>query len=207
MYAKLVHVTQAAEETLVYIARVSSTNQSAEDPERLIKYLLKHKHWSPFEMVSMCVEVETSRAIAAQLLRHRSFSFQEFSQRYAEVPPGIETSVARAQATQNRQSSTDTLSQDVKDLWTSAEISVAQFTSKAYYLALESGVSREQARMLLPLATKTRLYVHGTARSWIHYLQARLSEDAQQEHRELAEEIYDVFAEHFPIISTVMGFK
>lgn len=182
-----------AEELIVYCARVSNPsnqNNMATAP-RLLQYCIRHGHWSVFEQASMTVEIKTSRAIAAQLLRHKSFSFQEFSQRYSEAV-GIEPVELRRQAEKNRQSSTELLPYSV-------EAFMAQALAYYGYL-IEAGVARECARMVLPLATSTTLYMSGTCRSWIHYLQVRLDEHTQKEHREIAQAIEQCFAYVFPTV-------
>jgi thymidylate synthase (FAD) len=187
-----------AEELIVYCARVSNpSNQSnMETAPRLLQYCIRHGHWSVFEQASMTVEIKTSRAIAAQLLRHKSFSFQEFSQRYSEAV-GIEPVELRRQADKNRQSSTEVIEdEEVRSLVCKAMTRVAF----VYDELLNAGVARECARMVLPLATSTTLYMAGTCRSWIHYLQVRLDEHTQKEHREIAQAIDRCFAEVFPTV-------
>jgi thymidylate synthase (FAD) len=213
MNVKLVSVTQSlveekilsAEELIVYIARVSNpSNQlNSESSDKLLAYLVKNKHWSPFEMVDMTVEIITSRAIAQQILRHRSFSFQEFSQRYAEAVD-IEPVQLRAQAIKNRQSSTDKVNPELFFKGVTAEEYIAYHigeSQKLYKALLEKGVAKECARMILPLTTQTRIYMKGSVRSWIHYLQIRCDEHTQLEHREIAQEIADIFRLNFPHIS------
>jgi thymidylate synthase (FAD) len=194
---RLVSATPRAEETILYCARVSSDQTNTDTG--LLGYLVRNGHWSPFEMAHMVLEVRTSRAIAAQILRHRSFSFQEFSQRYA-VAPGTVKYSARRQAERNRQSSVDDLTPDVKGIFDVLQTDVEDHCRRAYETALELGVSREQARFLLPLATETVLYMAGSLRSWIHYLAMRTDSHTQQEHRELALEAAGIFAEQFPTI-------
>ena len=198
--AQLIHITPNAEELITYMARVSNpANQNnTETSARLIKYLIDHKHWSPFEMVNMCVEINTTRSIAAQILRHRSFSFQEFSQRYAEVTLRPEIPELRRQDTKNRQNSIDDLS-----LETLAEcdrlVASALITSQqAYNKLLELGVAKECAREVLPLATPTRLYMNGTVRSWIHYCQLRCANGTQKEHQMIARDAWKLLEEHLP---------
>lgn len=187
-----------AEELIVYCARVSNPsnqNNMATAP-RLLQYCIRHGHWSVFEQASMTVEIKTSRAIAAQLLRHKSFSFQEFSQRYSEAV-GIEPVELRRQAEKNRQSSTEVIEGEV------INSTLERFFKNArsmYDTLLTSGVARECARMVLPLATSTTLYMSGTCRSWIHYLQVRLDEHTQKEHREIAQAIDRCFAQVFPTV-------
>jgi thymidylate synthase (FAD) len=201
-HATLVHITPDAENLVAYMARVSNpTNQdNQETAPKLIRYLIKHKHWSPLEMVSMCVEINTTRSIAAQILRHRSFSFQEFSQRYAEVTLRPELPNFRSQDLKNRQNSVDDLSQEVL-LEADQVAAKALVTSyRAYERLLELGVAKECAREVLPLATPTRLYMHGTLRSWIHYCQLRCANGTQKEHQDIACSIKDILAEQVPDI-------
>lgn len=196
----------SAEELIAYTARVSNpANQmNTETAPRLLAYLIKHKHWSPFEMASMTVEIKTSRAIAAQILRHRSFSFQEFSQRYAKASLGVELYPARRQDQKNRQNSIDDMSEEDRAWFQRAQEEVAISSEKLYNMALERGIAKEQARMLLPLNTTTRLYMTGTIRSWIHYLQVRMDPGTQKEHRDIALEIYRILREEFPNVATAL---
>jgi thymidylate synthase (FAD) len=201
MTVTLIHATPEAEKLVAMMARVSNpANQdNHETAPRLLAYLIKHRHWSPFEMVSMCVEIETERDIAAQILRHRSFSFQEFSTRYAETAlaeiPGL-----RRQDTKNRQNSFDDIPQEQQnELWD--EVGKALITSyRVYRFLLDKGVAKECARRVLPLCTPTRMYMHGTLRSWIHYLQVRTAADTQLEHRQVALQCLEIFKEEFPVI-------
>lgn len=195
----------SAEELVVYCARVSNpTNQlNNETAPRLLNYLIKHKHWSPFEMVTMCVEIKTSRAIAAQILRHRSFSFQEFSQRYAEVA-NVEPLEFREQGKTNRQVGDRDV---ILPTWILDRVNTAQETSKhAYKLLVDHGVAKECARMVLPLNTSTTLYMTGTIRSWIHYFEVRDKEETQKEHKEIAQQIKQLFIQKFPVISEALGY-
>lgn len=202
--ATLVSVTPDAEKNIVYMARVSnpSNQKNSETAPKLIKYLIKHKHWSPFEMASMAVEINTNRAIAAQILRHRSFSFQEFSQRYASVEDlkPIEMPMLRRQDTKNRQASHDDLDPSLA-LDLSKEIKSYYNIAETLYLKLlGSGVAKECAREVLPLGTPTRLYMAGTIRSWIHYLEVRCGVETQLEHRMVANAIKDIFRDSLPSI-------
>lgn len=198
------------EEYIAYIARVSNpeNQHNYETSGRLLKYLINHKHWSPFEFVDVTFEIQTRRSIAAQILRHRSFSFQEFSQRYSEVTK-IEPIEIREQAQKNRQSSSQIINPVVK-LHKSigyADRAINEHMSNSmelYKALLEAGVAREIARDVLPLATATTLYMKGSVRSWIHYLQLRLGDDTQKEHREIAEQIFGKFQPYFPIISEML---
>jgi thymidylate synthase (FAD) len=205
----LVTTTPEAEKLLAYMARVSSSHQDNPEYSKLLRYLIEHQHWSPFEMVHMVVEIETSRAIAAQILRHRSFSFQEFSQRYAEVPNSGPPSllVGRMQSEKNRQSSGRELPEKCQEHWLRLQETIFQVTREAYCSALDSGVAKEQARMLLPLATPTRLYMAGSVRSWIHYLHLRTQEDTQKEHRDIALAVQRIFIQQFPCTSEALGWS
>ncbi len=194
-----------AEDLIVYTARVSSPkNQDnlATGP-KLLAYLIKHKHWSPFEMVHMTVEVTTSRAIAAQLLRHKSFSFQEFSQRYSTVD-SYESYEARRQDSKDRQNSVDDLPSHVKQEFLDAQAKVFAYSHDLYSKALQAGIAKECARFLLPVNTTTRLYVCGSVRSWIHYLEVRCGPSTQKEHRDIANGIRLIFENQFPQIAEAM---
>ena len=211
MNVKLVSLTQPhddsmnCEDLIAYCARVSNPsnqNNTATAP-KLLKYLIKHKHWSPFEMASMTLEIKTSRAIAAQILRHRSFSFQEFSQRYS-VAQDLEEVELRKQAEKNRQSSTD----EFTDGLFSAKVREHLGRSVSLYNeAIKLGVAKESARLLLPLTTETTMYMSGTIRSWVHYIDLRSQEDTQKEHRDIANACKDIFVEHFPNISLALDWK
>jgi|TARA_R100001377_G_scaffold85248_1_gene71036 thymidylate synthase (FAD) len=190
---------------VAYCARVSNpTNQMNSDTaEKLIKYLIKHKHWSPLEMVSATMEIETTRDIARQLLRHRSFSFQEFSQRYADPADMDETFVlseARLQDTKNRQNSIETDNEKLQKEWIRAQKHVIEAAESAYEWAIRNNIAKEQARKVLPEGlTLSRLYVNGTLRSWIHYIELRSANGTQKEHMELAQACGQAIAEVFPL--------
>lgn len=194
-----------AEELISYCARVSNpTNQlNTETAPKLLEYLIKHKHWSPFEMVSMTVEIKTSRAIAAQILRHRSFSFQEFSQRYSTATE-LEYIELRKQGKTNRQVGDEPI--DIGSyLELKEEIEQAQNQCiNIYNKLIAKGIAKECARMLLPLNTQTTLYMSGTIRSWVHYIDLRSTEDTQKEHRKIAVEIKNIFINNFPNISKAL---
>jgi thymidylate synthase (FAD) len=205
----LIHITPNAEELISYMARVSNpSNQSnTETSQRLIRYLIEHQHWSPFEMVNMCVEINTTRSIAAQILRHRSFSFQEFSQRYSDISsigsPAIPA--LRRQDTKNRQNSIDDIDDDKKKFFNAK---IQHFFDESYRLynqLLEEGVAKECAREVLPLATPTRLYMNGSIRSWIHYCQLRCGNGTQLEHKMIADGVYKLLQEHLPNVCLVLG--
>ena len=203
---QLVHVTPNAEELISYMARVSNpSNQSnTETSPRLIRYLIKHKHWSPFEMVNMCVEIETTRSIAAQILRHRSFSFQEFSQRYATASqlgnPVIPE--LRLQDTKNRQNSIEV---EEEDLFLKQRIDyLYKHSQQVYEALLEAGVAKECARDVLPLSTPTRLYMNGTLRSWLHYCDLRCANGTQKEHKQIADGVKQLIATEFPQVYDAM---
>jgi thymidylate synthase (FAD) len=179
---KLVHITPNAEELIAYMARVSNpSNQSnTETSPRLIRYLIEHQHWSPFEMVNMCVEIKTTRSIAAQILRHRSFSFQEFSQRYAQVTDKAVVPELRRQDTKNRQNSINDLTPEVKEYFNQRIGYLYDDAYAVYEEMLEMGVAKECAREVLPLATPTRLYMNGSIRSWLHYCDLRTAHGTQK---------------------------
>ena len=206
--AKLISVTPNAEENIVYMARVSNPKNQAnmETAPRLIKYLLKHKHWSPFEMASMQVEINTTRAVAAQVLRHRSFSFQEFSQRYSSVGdlPSIGLPHLRSQDLKNKQASHDNMDPDVVENLNTQIEKLYQSAQNVYDLLLEQGVAKECARSVLPLGTPTRMYMSGSIRSWIHYIEIRAGIETQLEHRLIAESVKSIFVEQFPAIAEAM---
>jgi len=203
---KLIWITPEAEQVIGYCARVSNpANQDNPDVAGLLKYCIKHGHWSIFEMASMCVEIKTTRAIAPQILRHRSFSFQEFSQRYAEVHDFPVLGEMRLAGTTNRQSSQPLPERGFDtDIILDAELAVSR-SYWTYNKLIKAGIAAETARMVLPLCTPTTMYMSGTIRSWIHYVQLRTQEDTQLEHREIADSIKALMAEHLPITMGVMG--
>jgi thymidylate synthase (FAD) len=190
---------------VAFCARVSNpANQmNSETSEKLVKYLIKHAHWSPLEMVNVCMEIDTTRDIAHQIVRHRSFAFQEFSQRYAnpeEMGDMFVLREARLQDTKNRQNSIDTDDEILKDRWEELQQDVMFAAGKAYKWAVENGIAKEQARAVLPEGcTKTRLYMNGTLRSWVHYIELRGANGTQKEHMEIAWECAKVIAEIFPL--------
>ena len=207
--ATLVHITPNAEELISYMARVSNpANQSnTETSAKLIKYLIKHKHFSPFEMVNMCVEINTTRSIAAQILRHRSFTFQEFSQRYAKVAAVSVMPELRRQDHTNRQNSIDDLSEEVlREADQVAAVALVE-SYKAYNQLLELGVAKECAREVLPLATPTRLYMNGTIRSWLHYCDLRTANGTQREHAKIAASVQDILYSQIPNVCEAMWNK
>lgn len=197
MQVNLINITPEAEKTIAYCARVSSPNQDNPEIDKLLNYCIKHGHWSIFEQANMCVEIETSRAISAQILRHKSFSFQEFSQRYSEVQE-FEIYNARRQDSKNRQNSIDDLSREDKAWFHQAQLVIQETSENLYTQALDLGIAKELARMLLPMSSKTKLYMNGSIRSYIHYLELRTHKDTQLEHREIAEEIKKIFIEQLP---------
>lgn len=199
---KLIHCTLNAEQLIVKMARVSNPkNQENWDTgPKLLRYLIKHKHWSPFEMASMCVEIQTERDIAAQILRHRSFSFQEFSQRYAKTVPA-ECPYMRLQDTRNRQNSLDVLDEELQVYWANKTAKVIAESYRLYEELLEGGIAKETARRILPLCTPTTLYMYGTLRSWLHYIEVRTDPGTQEEHREIALQCKKIFARQFPVIA------
>jgi thymidylate synthase (FAD) len=201
---KLVSVTPDAERQILYCARVSS-NQANDDPG-LLRYLIRNGHWSPFEMASMTLEIRTSRAIAQQILRHRSFSFQEFSQRYAAATNVIFHEV-RVKGSTNRQGSVPNKDKAIEAWWVDAQKEVFALATMRYQDALDIGIAPEVARFLLPLATETKLYMAGTIRSWIHYIQMRTDDHAQLEHQELALLARAIFVQEFPTTSEALAWK
>ncbi len=196
------------QDLVAYCARVSNPSNQAnsETSEKLIKYLIKHKHWSPLEMVSVCIEVETTRDIARQLLRHRSFSFQEFSQRYADPTKDLDFVLreARLQDTKNRQNSIETDDATLQRRWEEQQTFIIKCARSAYDWAIVNGIAKEQARAVLPEGlTVSRLYVNGTLRSWIHYIDLRDGNGTQKEHAEIARACAEVIAKVFPIIKSI----
>jgi thymidylate synthase (FAD) len=201
----LVWVTPEAEKQIAYMARVSNpANQNSNaSATKLLKYLIDNKHWSPFEMVNMCVEIKTTRDIARQILRHRSFSFQEFSQRYA-VAQGFELSEPRLQDEKNRQNSLETDDRQLAYWWEGAQRRVLTEAQFMYESALAKGIAKEQARKLLPEGmTQSNMYMNGTLRSWMHYVDIRCDKATQKEHREVAEQIRGIMNEQFPSLVTI----
>ena len=205
MTVDLVHVTPNAEELITKMARVSAPeNQSnMETAPRLLRYLIKHQHWSPFEMANMCVEIQTTRGISAQILRHRSFSFQEFSQRYADVSAmgSAEIPQLRRQDYKNRQNSIDDLTPEDVGVYYRRISQLFEDAEHLYREMVSNGVAKECARNVLPLSSRTRLYMNGTLRSFIHYISLREAHGTQLEHQVIAKEIKAIFTEQFPIIA------
>ena len=205
--ANLIWVTPDAEALVGKIARVSNPkNEDNPAVEKLLKYLIKHKHWSPFEMASMCVEIHTTRAIAPQILRHRSFSFQEFSQRYAIPTDTFATVVPdlRRQDTKNRQNSIDDLPSETQEYYKQRMDDHFREAVILYESLLHSGVAKECARSVLPLNTVTRLYMSGTIRSWLHYCDLRCANGTQEEHKLIADSVKEILFEQLPTISKAM---
>jgi len=213
MNVKLVSTTKPnieglnkAEDIIVYCARVSNPNNqlNVDTGDKLLKYCIKHGHWSIFEQVDMTVEIKTSRAIAAQILRHKTFSFQEFSQRYAEIQD-FEDIELRSQGKTNRQVGDEIINPELEDGLANDIIQEhIEYSKSLYDRLIKAGVARECARMVLPLNVQTTLYMKGNIRSWIHYLQLRTKEDTQKEHRLIAEEINKIFINEFPVISNAI---
>ena len=209
MNVKLINYSQSPDgmnllEQVAFAARVSNpTNQNnSETAEKLVRYLIKNQHWSPLEMVSVCMEIETTRDIARQILRHRSFAFQEFSQRYADASQlGFEVREARLQDLKNRQNSIETDNQALAAWWETYQKKVIEVATDAYKFALEKGIAKEQARAVLPEGiTGSRMYMNGTLRSWVHYIQLRSGNGTQKEHREIALACADAIEPIFPMI-------
>jgi thymidylate synthase (FAD) len=209
MSVKLIGVTapfaghNSAEDMIVYMARVSnpSNQDMTRSDEKLIRYLIKNQHWSPFEMVNVVMEISTTRDIARQILRHRSFSFQEFSQRYADPTKdlGFDLREARLQDTKNRQNSIETENSELKSEWIIKQMSVIAEAKQAYEWAIENGIAKEQARAVLPEGnTQSRMYMNGSLRSWIHYCQLRMANGTQKEHMEVATECWEIIRDKFP---------
>ena len=200
----------SALDLVAYCARVSNPDNqnNTETSEKLVKYLMKHKHWSPLEMVSACLEIETTRDIARQILRHRSFSFQEFSQRYADPTQDLDFVVreARLQDPKNRQNSIETDDVNLTRQWEEMQKDIIRASRYAYTWAVEQGIAKEQARAVLPEGnTVSRMYVNGTLRSWIHYIELRGANGTQKEHIEIAHAVADVITEVFPLAEEFKG--
>jgi len=208
MNVKFVSITPDAEKMMAYIARVSNpANQQNEKYSGLLKYCIKHNHWSVFEQSSMTLEIETTRGLAAQILRHRSFTYQEFSQRYADtklLDDTIPLPQLRKQDLKNRQNSTDDLDEFLVQDFQLEMTKLFASSMKLYNKMLESGVAKECARFVLPLATPTRLYMTGSCRSWIHYINLRSAHGTQKEHMNIAEECRRIFTEQFPAVSEAL---
>ena len=207
MKVQLITLTPDAEKNMAFVARVSNpNNQGNENFSGLLKYCIKHQHWSVFEQAHMTLEIETTRAIAAQILRHRSFTFQEFSQRYAQSNElgEIDLPELRRQDNKNRQNSIDDLDKTVVDKLNRQMITLFSSAQSLYNQMVESGVAKECARMVLPLCTPTRIYMTGSVRSWIHYIELRSAHGTQKEHMEIAESCKDIFKEQFPIVSEAL---
>ena len=207
MTVKLVSITPDAEQTMAYIARVSNpSNQGNEKYAGLLKYCINHNHWSVFEQSSMTLEIETTRAIAAQILRHRSFTYQEFSQRYAASTSlgEIKLPELRRQDIKNRQNSTDDLEPKLVESLNKQMETLFSSSLALYNQMLEDGVAKECARMVLPLCTPTRIYMTGSCRSWIHYINLRSAHGTQKEHMKIAEACRKVFTEQFPAVSEAL---
>lgn len=200
-------VELSPEDFIVYIARVSNQkNQSNFDTSaKLLKYLIDNKHWSPFEHVFMTLEIDTSRGIAAQILRHKSFSFQEFSQRYQKVSEYEEYS-ARRQDVKNRQNSIDDINEEDRNWFVETQKQIWDSSYDLYNKAIDKGIAKECARFLLPLNTSTKIYMSGSIRSWMHYIQLRADVSTQKEHRDIAEECKNIFKENFKNISIALNF-
>lgn len=209
MNVKLISVTPDAEKTIAYCARVSNpSNQNNENYSKLLKYCIDHQHWSIFEHGFMSVEINTTRGLAAQILRHRSFTFQEFSQRYADttvLADQIPMFELRRQDTKNRQNSIDDIDETTKKLWTAHVLDHFKRSKELYDGMIADGIAKECARFVLPLATPTRLYMSGSIRSWIHYIELRSSNGTQKEHMDIANQCKSVFIEQFPIIGEALG--
>lgn len=207
-YTQSVDSSQSFQDLVAYCARVSNpTNQNnTETNEKLINYLIKNNHWSPLEMVNICLEIETTRDIARQILRHRSFSFQEFSQRYAVANLGFEYKEARIQDKKNRQNSIMIEDSNLQETWETVQSRVAESAETAYKWALDNGIAKEQARAVLPEGmTLSRLYMNGTLRSWVHYIQLRSGNGTQKEHREVALKCADEIEKIFPMIKEFLS--
>tara|TARA_B100000927_G_scaffold180748_1_gene145603 strand:- start:833 stop:1465 length:633 start_codon:yes stop_codon:yes gene_type:complete len=207
MTVELISITPDAEKTMAYIARVSNpSNQSNENFSGLLRYCIKHQHWSVFEQSSMTLQIQTTRAIAAQILRHRSFTYQEFSQRYADsnLLGNIELPELRRQDNKNRQNSIDDLDPEMIEKFNRQMNTLFSSSLSLYNQMLEAGVAKECARFVLPLATPTRIYMTGSCRSWIHYINLRSAHGTQKEHMEIANACKKIFVKEFPAVSEAL---
>ena len=207
MTVQLISITPDAEKTMAYIARVSNPkNQDNENFSGLLRYCIKHQHWSVFEQSSMTLEIETTRGIAAQILRHRSFTYQEFSQRYADsnLLGDIQLPELRRQDSKNRQNSIDDLEPEVVEKFNRQMNTLFSSAFGLYNQMLEAGVAKECARFVLPLATPTRIYMTGSCRSWIHYINLRSAHGTQKEHMDIANSCKKIFVEQFPTVSEAL---
>ena len=207
MNVQLVSITPDAEKTMAYIARVSNpSNQDNENFSGLLKYCIKHQHWSVFEQSSMTLEINTTRAIAAQILRHRSFTYQEFSQRYADAKllETIDLPELRRQDDKNRQNSIDDLEPEVVEKFNRQMNTLFSSAFGLYNQMLQAGVAKECARFVLPLATPTRIYMTGSCRSWVHYINLRSAHGTQKEHMDIANDCKKIFIEQFPAVSKAL---
>ena len=207
MNVKFVSITPDAEKTMAYIARVSNpSNQGNDNFSGLLRYCIQHEHWSVFEQSFMTLEIETTRGLAAQILRHRSFTFQEFSQRYADsnLLGEIDLPELRRQDVKNRQNSINDLDPAIIDKLQKQMITLFSSSLALYNQMLESGVAKECARFVLPLATPTRLYMTGSCRSWIHYINLRSAHGTQKEHMDIANACKGLFIEHYPVVSEAL---
>lgn len=209
MNVKLISVTPDAEKTMAYCARVSNpSNQNNDNYAKLLKYCIDHHHWSIFEMAFMTLEINTTRGLAAQILRHRSFTFQEFSQRYADttaLAENIPLFELRGQDNKNRQNSIDNITDEVKMKWTVLLREHFARGKALYDGMIKDGIAKECARFVLPLATPTRLYMSGSVRSWIHYIDLRSGHGTQKEHMQIANDCKTVFIQQFPTIGEALG--
>jgi thymidylate synthase (FAD) len=208
MSVKLISISPDAEKTIAYCARVSNPkNQDSDSYSKLLRYCILHGHWSIFEMANMVLEINTTRGIAAQILRHRSFSFQEFSQRYAETNllEKVQTPELRRQDDKNRQNSLDNIDDVDKTTWSRIIEDHFRKSQYIYDEMLKVGIAKECARFVLPLATPTKMYMNGTIRSWIHYINLRESNGTQKEHMDIAQQCKNIFIQELPLISEALG--
>lgn len=205
---EMVSITPGAEEVITYCARVSNPNNQLkfDNSSKLIKYLITNKHWSPFELATMTLQIKTSRGLSPQILRHRSFTFQEFSQRYAAVDSsGLVLYAARRQDTKNRQNSIDDLPDEVKKEWNDRQLANWRSAFEHYTWAINNDIAKECARFVLPLGCETTLYMSGTVRSWIHYIDLRASNGTQKEHMDIAAQCKDIFKAELPAVAEALG--
>lgn len=201
----LVSITPEAEKIMGYVARVSSPQNQGNDAVKLLRYCLRKGHWSVFEHAFMTLDIATTRMISAQIIRHRSFTFSEFSQRYAAVAPNIEIGELRRQDEKNRQNSTDDLDPELAESFTDQANILMDSVTGLYSEMLDAGVAKESARQILPMCAPTRIFMSGSIRNWIHYIDVRTEDGVQKEHKDIAEAVKAVFVDNLPVVASAKG--
>ena len=204
MEVKLHSITPEIEKSIAYATRVSNfQNQDNPKYKGLLKYCIREGHWSPFEMGNICLEITTTRGVSAQIIRHRSFSFQEYSQRYSEVQEILPVEIRR-QDTKNRQNSIDDIDEEVKEWWDEEYSRLTKYIQEFYSEAIKKGIAKECARFIMPMSSKTKLYMNGTIRSWIHYINLRSGNGTQKEHKDIALKAKEIFCKELPSIANAL---